>query len=68
MQRLAGITQPVLVAAGTNDMMIPTVNSQLLADHLPNARLRIYPDAAHGFLFQYPVEFADLVNESLAAG
>jgi pimeloyl-ACP methyl ester carboxylesterase len=29
----------------------------LLAEHLPNARLSIYPDAGHGFLFQYPIEF-----------
>ncbi|WP_431900308.1 alpha/beta fold hydrolase [Nonomuraea sp. bgisy101] len=46
--RLAGITQPTLVAAGDNDTMIPTVNSQVLADHLPNARLRIFSDAGHG--------------------
>jgi pimeloyl-ACP methyl ester carboxylesterase len=45
--------------------MIPTVNSQILADHIPNARLRIFPDAAHGFLFQYPTEFAQLVNRFL---
>jgi pimeloyl-ACP methyl ester carboxylesterase len=68
LNRLAGITQPTLVANGANDMMIPTVNSQLLADHLPNARLRIYPDAAHGFLFQYPLEFAELVTEFLSTG
>jgi pimeloyl-ACP methyl ester carboxylesterase len=66
LSRLAGITQPTLVANGDNDMMIPTVNSQLLADHLPNARLRIYPDAAHGFLFQYPRQFAELVTEFLS--
>jgi pimeloyl-ACP methyl ester carboxylesterase len=66
LNRLAGITQPVLVANGDNDMMIPTVNSQLLADHLPNARLRTYPDAAHGFLFQYPRQFAELVTEFLS--
>jgi pimeloyl-ACP methyl ester carboxylesterase len=48
-------------------MMIPTVNSQLLVDHLPDARLRIYPDAAHGFLFQYPRQFAELVTEFLSA-
>ncbi|WP_433561010.1 alpha/beta fold hydrolase [Nocardia sp. CA-151230] len=64
--RLAGITQPTLVANGDNDLMIPTVNSQLLVDHLPNARLRIFPDAAHGFLFQYPRQFAGLVGEFLA--
>jgi pimeloyl-ACP methyl ester carboxylesterase len=66
LNRLAGITQPTLVANGNNDMMIPTVNSQLLADHLPDARLRIYPDAAHGFLFQYPRQFAELVTEFLS--
>ena len=63
--RLAGITQPTLVANGDNDLMIPTVNSQLLVDHLPNARLRIFTDAAHGFLFQYPRQFAALVEEFL---
>ena len=67
LNRLAGITQRTLVAAGANDMMIPTVNSQLLVDHLPDARLRIYPDAAHGFLFQYPRQFAELVTEFLSA-
>jgi pimeloyl-ACP methyl ester carboxylesterase len=66
LNRLAGIRQPTLVANGDNDMMIPTVNSQLLADRLPNARLRIYPDAAHGFLFQYPRQFAELVVEFLS--
>jgi pimeloyl-ACP methyl ester carboxylesterase len=66
LDRLAGITQPTLVANGDNDMMIPTVNSQLLADRLPDARLRIYPDAAHGFLFQYPQQFAELVTEFLS--
>ncbi|WP_371400634.1 alpha/beta hydrolase [Kribbella sp. NBC_00662] len=66
LNRLAGITQPTLVANGNNDMMIPTINSQLLADRLPDARLRIYPDAAHGFLFQYPRQFAELVTEFLS--
>jgi pimeloyl-ACP methyl ester carboxylesterase len=45
--------------------MVPTVNSYLLAGHLPNARLSIYPEAAHGFLFQYPHEFAAEVNAFL---
>ena len=67
LNRLAGITQPTLVANGDNDRMIPTINSQILADRLPNARLRIFPDAGHGFLFQYPREFAELVTEFLSA-
>jgi pimeloyl-ACP methyl ester carboxylesterase len=62
LQRLGSIRQPVLVANGDNDEMVPTPNTYLLAEHLPNARLSIYPDAGHGFLFQYPVEFSNEVN------
>jgi pimeloyl-ACP methyl ester carboxylesterase len=65
LNRLAGITQPVLVANGDNDRMVGTKNSYLLAERLPNARLKIYPDAAHAFLFQYPVEFAGEVDRFL---
>jgi pimeloyl-ACP methyl ester carboxylesterase len=66
LDRLAGITQRVLVANGDNDRMVPTRNSRLLAERLPRARLQIYPDAGHGFLFQYPVEFAVAVQAFLA--
>jgi pimeloyl-ACP methyl ester carboxylesterase len=65
LNRLAGISQPTLVANGDNDAMIPTKNSYLLARHLPNARLSIYPDAGHGFLFQYSAEFGAEVNAFL---
>jgi pimeloyl-ACP methyl ester carboxylesterase len=66
LNRLAGIRQPVLVANGDNDRMIPTKNSYLLADRLPDAQLKIYPDAGHGFLFQYPAEFAGDVETFLS--
>jgi pimeloyl-ACP methyl ester carboxylesterase len=67
LNRLAGITQPTFVANGDNDTMMHTHNSHLLAEHLPNAQLRIYPDAGHGFLNQYPGLFADHVNAFLEA-
>ena len=51
---LATITQPTLVVNGNHDIMVPTVNSYLLAQHIPNAGLIIYPDSGHGSLFQYP--------------
>lgn len=55
--RLKEITQPTLVFNGINDVMIPTINSYILADHLPDARLVLYPDSGHGALFQYPHQF-----------
>jgi hypothetical protein len=45
--------------------MMITENSHLLAHHLRNAQLRIYSDGGHGFLDQYPKEFADHVNAFL---
>ncbi|MCU1682778.1 MAG: alpha/beta hydrolase fold protein [Amycolatopsis sp.] len=65
LSRLAAIKQPVLVANGDNDIMIPTKNTELLGKYLPNATMKIYPDSGHGFLFQYPVEFAAEVNTFL---
>jgi pimeloyl-ACP methyl ester carboxylesterase len=65
LNRLAGITQPTLVANGDDDRMMHTKNSRLLAEQLPNAELRIYPDANHGFLDQYPELFADDIVEFL---
>jgi pimeloyl-ACP methyl ester carboxylesterase len=66
--RLGAITQPTLVANGDNDTMMITENSSLLAHHIPNAQLRIYPDAGHGFLNPYPELFADHVNAFLNGG
>jgi pimeloyl-ACP methyl ester carboxylesterase len=51
--RPAGITQRTLVANGDTDILVPAVNSYLLAGHIPHAELLIYPDAGHGFLSQY---------------
>ena len=63
--RLAGLKHPVLVANGRNDIMVPTYASYAMAQTLPNARLLIYPDSGHGFLFQYPRDFADQVLDFL---
>lgn len=54
---LRGISQPTLVVKGKNDIMVPTINSFTLCQHIPNAQLIIYPDSGHGALFQYPKLF-----------
>ncbi len=50
----------------TTRRRIPTRVSHLLAGLTPEAQIRIYPDAAHGFLFQYPTDVAAVINEFLA--
>ena len=58
LQRLSCLQMPVLVANGDSDPMILPHYSYLLAGLIPQARVKIYPDAAHGFLFQHHAEFA----------
>ena len=67
LQRLTGIRAPTLIVQGDNDLMIPTKLSHLMAGLIPHSEIRIYPDAAHGFLFQYPTEVAAEINTFMAA-
>jgi pimeloyl-ACP methyl ester carboxylesterase len=65
LERVSAIGKPVFVANGDSDPMILPRYSYLLAGLIPGARLKIYPDAAHGFLFQHHAEFAADVEEFL---
>jgi pimeloyl-ACP methyl ester carboxylesterase len=58
LQRLSGLRLPVFVANGDSDPMILPHYSYLIAGLIPQARVKIYPDSAHGFLFQHHAEFA----------
>ncbi|NWA29885.1 alpha/beta fold hydrolase, partial [Pseudomonas gingeri] len=64
---LKKITQPTLVVNGADDIMVPTVNSYILQQTIPNARLMLFPDSGHGAHFQYPEEFAEAAARFLAA-
>jgi pimeloyl-ACP methyl ester carboxylesterase len=66
LERVAAIDLPVFVANGDSDPMILPRYSHLLAGLLPDARLTIYPDSAHGFLFQHHDQFAADVDAFLS--
>ena len=68
LERVTGIQLPVFVANGDSDPMILPRYSHLLAGLLPDARVKIYPDSAHGFLFQHHAEFAADVHAFLEEG
>ena len=64
---LSVIHQPILVANGESDRMVPTSNSRDLAQRLPNADLVIYPDAGHGGIFQFHQQFVERALAFLGA-
>lgn len=63
---LSVIKQPVFVANGDDDRMVPTKNSYDLARRLPNSTLTIYPDAGHGGVFQFHADFVPQALDFLA--
>jgi pimeloyl-ACP methyl ester carboxylesterase len=56
--RLAEIGIPVLVANGAHDRMIDAYATYAMAGRLPNAKIVLYSDAGHGFLFQHADDFS----------
>jgi pimeloyl-ACP methyl ester carboxylesterase len=65
LQRVSAIGHPVFIANGDSDPMIRPHFSYLLAGLIPQASVKIYPDAAHGFLFQHASAFATDVTKFL---
>ena len=59
---LKAIPHPTLVVNGSNDIVVPTINSYILQQKLPNAELMLFPDSNHGSHFQY----AELFNQYLS--
>jgi pimeloyl-ACP methyl ester carboxylesterase len=66
LQRLSAVEVPVLIANGDTDPMVLPKYSYLIAGLVPQAQLKIYPDAAHGFLFQHHDQFASDVDTFLS--
>lgn len=62
---LRQIKQPTLVVNGKTDIIVYTINSFHLYQGLPNAQLILYPDAAHGSIYQYPELFVAHVSAFL---
>ena len=63
---LSKVQQPVLVANGESDRMVPSKNSYDLARRLPHSDLVIYPDSGHAGIFQYHSDFVPRALEFLA--
>ena len=63
---LREISAPVLIATGTEDVVIPASNGLKLLNAIPGAWLAQFPRGGHAFMAQYPRQLADLINGFLA--
>jgi pimeloyl-ACP methyl ester carboxylesterase len=54
---LKNIKHPTLVVHGTKDMVVLPINAFILAEHLPDAQLIMYPDSNHGAQYQHAEVF-----------
>ncbi|GLQ50953.1 alpha/beta fold hydrolase [Dyella flava] len=59
---LADIHQPTLIVHGAKDIVVTPINAYILAQHIPNAQLVMYPDASHGAQSQYAENFLKQAN------
>jgi pimeloyl-ACP methyl ester carboxylesterase len=56
------ITQPTLILQGTADQVVNPVNAELLADLIPDARLRYVEGAGHLVCWDEPRRFARVIT------
>lgn len=63
--QIATITAPTLVAVGSDDVITPPANSEVLSRSIPGSVLRIMGESGHSALFQDPVVTAHLVDDFL---
>lgn len=64
--RLGELTLPVLVANGAHDVMIDSYATYAMSQRLVDAKIVLYSDAGHGFLFQHVADFAHEVDRFLS--
>ncbi|KAJ4182824.1 AB hydrolase-1 domain-containing protein [Fusarium falciforme] len=65
--RFEELKMPVLIANGSEDVLLPEENSYVMWRKLRHAgaQLHLFPDSGHGFLWQYADEFSKLINDFL---
>jgi 3-oxoadipate enol-lactonase len=52
---------PVLVAHGSEDVVIPPGNADALAERWPSARVELFEGGGHAFMAQETLRLADLI-------
>jgi pimeloyl-ACP methyl ester carboxylesterase len=65
---LKSITYPTLIVHGNKDIVLIPINAFILAEHLPNTQLIMYPDSSHGTFYQHRKAILEQVKIFLSDG
>jgi poly(3-hydroxyalkanoate) depolymerase len=60
------ITAPTLVLTGAKDPIVPPINARILGARIPNATVRVVPDAGHLLLMDHAAESAKVIADFLS--
>jgi 3-oxoadipate enol-lactonase len=60
--RLNGVTAPTLVVHGEEDVFVPPANALVLAERIPGATLRLWPEAGHMYTIDEPEADQDIAR------
>ncbi|MCH7688684.1 MAG: alpha/beta fold hydrolase [Planctomycetes bacterium] len=63
--QLPEISCPTLVLAGAHDWICPPHHSEIIAEHIPNARLKVFANSSHLIAADEPREYLATVREFL---
>jgi 3-oxoadipate enol-lactonase len=66
LDRVAAIRCPTLISVGDQDILVPPRFSRALADRIPGATFRLIERAGHGYFWERPDVFNQMVLEFLA--
>ena len=67
-ERMAALRMPVLVLFGEEDRVVPPENAVLMAEKLPDARVKIIPNTGHIFPIEDPEATIQAMVEFLSEG
>jgi pimeloyl-ACP methyl ester carboxylesterase len=66
--KISQLKLPVLILNGNADIVIPPINSVILARNIRYAQLLRWENGGHGMIFQYPNQIANAVSDFIADG
>jgi 3-oxoadipate enol-lactonase len=61
-ERLNRVAAPTLVVHGEQDIFVPPANALVLAERIPGAQLRLWPDAGHMYIIDEPRADEDIAR------